>query len=99
MSETHFERESENAVYGGEEVHYEEEDGSEEEEAEVAVADGHVYTTPGVCQPTVKEMILARGNSVLARCVYKAPDTRMGAMLTPLGKDPKEEHGETRRPQ
>lgn len=57
-----------------------EDDYSEEEEGddEVKVCEGEIYSSPGVCQDTVKEMILARGSSLLAREVYKVPDMTAG---------------------
>ena len=48
----------------------------EEGEENFAVTEGEVYTTPGVCQPTLKEIILARGSSLLAKEIYNIPDMK-----------------------
>lgn len=48
-------------------------DYSEEEEENCIVPEGSVYTTPGVCQQTVKGLVMARGASFLAQTVYGAP--------------------------
>lgn len=50
-------------------------DDSEEEEGEetMMVEEGEIYNVPGVCQTSLREMILARSTSLLAEKVYGIP--------------------------
>lgn len=49
---------------------------SEDDVTGMVVNEGEIYTAPGVCHETVRDMIIAGGSRHLAEEVYGIPDAR-----------------------
>lgn len=47
---------------------------SEDDIADMVVQAGEIYTAPGVCHETVRDMLIAGGSRHLASTVYGIPD-------------------------